>query len=333
MSARDRLASIKQTTSVSEYAGVFQDILLDLPQVSDDEALDRFVREEANRFAIAYDSAKQTGSVLPTRQRDSFADDPMDLSVLMQQLNAIVKAPRNNYYNQGRITTKHGRNIICHWCHKPGHIIAECRNRIREIREFEQTKLKQNRGNFQRQYRQNQNNQQHTSNRIYNADIIEVEPCNDYTAQNTSNNLNSFDIVNKDSLLDLSPYPFDFSADHAFLMNASSKNTVLPTYEVFIKGVPYQALIDTGASANYIHPRLLNVVDSYTPVINQAVETANGEQTVISGQAICTIEIKGRSKNFINIVKTFVFESKFDIILGNSRLKQVKPKLDCQTTN
>ncbi|KAG1488037.1 hypothetical protein G6F54_012300 [Rhizopus delemar] len=129
-SARDRLASIKQTTSVSEYADAFQDILLDLPRVSDDEALDRFVRglkndvrihvltkeprslEEANRFAIAYDSAKQTGIVLPTRQRDSFADDPMDLSVLMQQLNAIVKAPRNNYYNQGRITTKHGRNEI-----------------------------------------------------------------------------------------------------------------------------------------------------------------------------------------------------------------------------
>ncbi|EIE75994.1 hypothetical protein RO3G_00698 [Rhizopus delemar RA 99-880] len=135
-------------------------------------------------------------------------------------------------------------------------------------------------------------------------------------------------LVNKDSLLDLSPYPFDFSADHDFLMNASSKNTVLPTYEVFIKGVPYQALIDTGASANYIHPRLLNVVDSYKPVINQAVETANGEQTVISGQAICTMEIKGRSKNFINIVKAFVFESKFDIILGNSWLKQIKPRPD-----
>ncbi|KAG1174195.1 hypothetical protein G6F36_011270 [Rhizopus arrhizus] len=314
-----------QTTSVSEYADAFQDILLDLPRVSDDEALDRFVRglkndvrihvltkeprslEEANRFAIAYDSAKQTGIVLPTRQRDSFADDPMDLSAeSLPNMDATSFAIG--------VTSP---DILL--------LNVEIES---EIREFEQTKLKQNRGNFQRQYRQNQNNRQHTSNRIYNADIIEVEPRNDHTAQNTINNLNSFDSVNKDSLLDLSPYPFDFSADHDFLMNASSKNTVLPTYEVFIKGVPYQALIDTGASANYIHPRLLNVVDSYKPVINQAVETANGEQTVISGQAICTMEIKGRSKNFINIVKAFVFESKFDIILGNSWLKQIKPRPD-----
>ncbi|KAG1322416.1 hypothetical protein G6F62_010257 [Rhizopus arrhizus] len=345
-SARDKLASIKQMTSVSEYADAFQDILLDLPRVSDDEALDRFVRglkddvrihvltkeprslEEANRFAIAYDSAKQAGIVLPARQKDSFVDDPMDLSVLIQQLNAIIKTPRDSYHNQDRTNTRPGRNIICHWCHKPGHVIAECRNRIREIREFEQNKLRQNRGNFRRPYRQNQNNRQHATNRIYNADMIEIEPRNDYTAQNTSNNLNSLNSVNKDSLLDLSPYPFDFSADHAFLMNASSKNTVLPTYEVFIKGIPYQALIDTGASANYIHPRLLKVVDAYKPVINQAVETANGEQTAISGQAMCTMEIKGRSKNFINTLKAFVFESKFDIILGNSWLKQVKPKPD-----
>ncbi|KAG1271016.1 hypothetical protein G6F65_012699 [Rhizopus arrhizus] len=42
--ARDRLANIKQTSSITEYADAFQDILLDLPRVSDDEALDRFVR-------------------------------------------------------------------------------------------------------------------------------------------------------------------------------------------------------------------------------------------------------------------------------------------------
>ncbi|KAG1440621.1 hypothetical protein G6F55_013446 [Rhizopus delemar] len=69
--ARDRLASIKQNRSVAEYVDEFQDVLLDLPRVSDDEALDRFVRglkddarihvltkeprslEEATRFAIA----------------------------------------------------------------------------------------------------------------------------------------------------------------------------------------------------------------------------------------------------------------------------------------
>ncbi|KAG1190185.1 hypothetical protein G6F70_009413 [Rhizopus microsporus] len=108
--ARDRLASIKQARSVTEYVDEFQDILLDLPRVSDDEALDRFVRglkddvrihvmtkdprslEEAIRFTIAYDSAKQTGMFIPTNRQDQIPNDPMDLSVLIQQLNALNMA-------------------------------------------------------------------------------------------------------------------------------------------------------------------------------------------------------------------------------------------------
>ena len=83
---------------------------VDLPRVSDDEALDRFVRglkddvrihvmtkdprslEEAIRFTIAYDSAKQTGMFIPTNRQDQIPNDPMDLSVLIQQLNALNMA-------------------------------------------------------------------------------------------------------------------------------------------------------------------------------------------------------------------------------------------------
>ncbi|KAG1487381.1 hypothetical protein G6F52_014199 [Rhizopus delemar] len=76
-------------------------------------------------------------------------------------------------------------------------------------------------------------------------------------------------------------------------MNASLTSSLLPTYTIHINGQPFQALIDSGASANYIHPKLLKVVDSYRPVSNQAVETANGEQSIISGEATCTMEVKG----------------------------------------
>ncbi|KAG1530559.1 hypothetical protein G6F51_013805 [Rhizopus arrhizus] len=172
--------------------------MLDLPNISDDEALDRFVRglkndvrihvitrdpntlEDATRFAIAYESAQQVGMVMPSRKREELPNDPMDLSVLVQQLNALVRSGNNNISNNNnhfnnrqsdRRNFNSGRrsNIICHWCNKSGHVIAECRTRQRDIREFEQTKLRQKRNNFQPRARPNQ---------AYVADLIDIEASN-----------------------------------------------------------------------------------------------------------------------------------------------------------
>jgi hypothetical protein len=343
--ARDRLASSKQTRSVAEYVDEFQDILLDLPRVSDDEALDRFVRglkddarihvltkeprslEEATRFAIAYDSAKQTGIFMSTNRPDHIPNDPMDLSVLIQQLHAMNMA-NNNHQPRERVPMRTNRNIICHWCKKSGHVIAECRTRLREIKEFEQNRMRQSRGNNRQQFNRQRDYRRYNNNKVYHADLIEFEPSNIDNANKSHNNFTSIDSVNKDSLLELSPYSFDFDLDRGFLMNATSTYSQLPTYTIHINGQPFEALIDSGASANYIHPKLLKVADSYRPVNNQAVETANGEQSIISGEATCTMEVKGEGKIFINTFKAFVFESKFDVILGTSWLKQVKPKPD-----
>ncbi|KAG0975536.1 hypothetical protein G6F57_011275 [Rhizopus arrhizus] len=343
--ARDKLANSKQVTSVVDYVDNFQDILLDLPRISDDEALDRFVRglkndvrihvitkeprtlEEATRFAIAYDSARQTGLTVPNGRQEHVLNDPMDLSMLMQQLNAIVKPNRNNYHKQDRFQQKPKSNIICYWCNKSGHMIAECRTRLREVREFEQNRIRQNR-NHGRSHQGQQYNRSQVNNRVYQADLVNFEQSNNNHENRHPSNLNSFDSVNKDSLLDLSPYSFDLSIDRDFLMNVSNTRTALPTYDIIIRGQTFRALIDTGASANYIHPKLIPLVDSYKTVSNQAVETANGEQTIISGEALCTMEIKGRGKNFVNTFRAFIFESKFDIILGNEWLKKVNPKPD-----
>ena len=78
-SARDRLANCRQETTVTDYVEKFQDILLELPEVTDDEAMDRFVRglkesvrihvltrdpmdfEDATKYAIAHESARKAG--------------------------------------------------------------------------------------------------------------------------------------------------------------------------------------------------------------------------------------------------------------------------------
>ncbi|KAG1276592.1 hypothetical protein G6F66_012504 [Rhizopus arrhizus] len=142
--ARDRLANIKQSSSVIEYVDVFQDILLDLPNISDDESLDRFVRglkdnvrihvltkeprtlEEASKFAIAFESAQQIGMMPVKIQQDRYVNDPMDLSVLLHQLNAMVASNKdNNNFQHNRQNNGYARRstIICHWCNKPGHTV------------------------------------------------------------------------------------------------------------------------------------------------------------------------------------------------------------------
>ncbi|CEG71124.1 hypothetical protein RMATCC62417_06908 [Rhizopus microsporus] len=117
--------------------------------------------EESIRFAIAYDSAKQTGMFIPTNRQDQIPNDPMDLSVLMQQLNAM-NITNNGHHQRERVPIRNNRNIICHWCKKPGHVIAECRTRLREIKEFEQNRMRQNRGNNRQQFNRQRDYRQYT---------------------------------------------------------------------------------------------------------------------------------------------------------------------------
>ncbi|KAG1135654.1 hypothetical protein G6F37_013916 [Rhizopus arrhizus] len=132
--------------------------------------------EEASRFAIAYDSARQNGLAAPMVQQEYAPNDPMDLSMLVQQLNSMVKSNRSNFYQQERSQTRPRHNIICHWCKKPGHVVAECRTRIREIREFEQNRMRQNKNNGRTQYQRQQYNRTQNNNRVYHADLVNLDP-------------------------------------------------------------------------------------------------------------------------------------------------------------
>ncbi|CEP16039.1 hypothetical protein [Parasitella parasitica] len=74
----------------------------------------------------------------------------------------------------------------------------------------------------------------------------------------------------------------------------------------------------SGASANYISPHLLSAVTQLRCVNGQAVETANGHQSVISSIATFSLQLGGYKDD----MEAYVFQTKFDHILGNSWLRQ-----------
>ena len=172
--ARDRLAVLKQTSDVVSYINSFMDIKLAIPNMTDDEGCDKFVRgliskqmrshirqyeattlKDAIRAALAFDSAQQ--------EEDSYAgpstqkivkqrmDDPMDLDVVedrnYQRSNSrFNNYPRNSGYsrdNRGRYTSStrtnssSNSNSTCYYCHKVGHMKRNCRSRLFDIKKLD----------------------------------------------------------------------------------------------------------------------------------------------------------------------------------------------------
>lgn len=102
---RDELARCSQHTTVPDYASRFQNILLQLEDVSREEALDRFLRglkpqtrvqtlvrdpqslEEAVRVATTYDAIMFAGRPAP----DAYVPVPMDLSQVSQATVATTE--------------------------------------------------------------------------------------------------------------------------------------------------------------------------------------------------------------------------------------------------
>jgi hypothetical protein len=86
-------------------------------------------------------------------------------------------------------------------------------------------------------------------------------------------------------------------------------------------------LIDSGASTNYVHPKLISHALSVQDVYNQAVETADGKQSFINKKISFRMHL-GDNHKHEEVVTAFVFESKFDIILGRNWLKATAPVPD-----
>lgn len=80
------------------------------------------------------------------------------------------------------------------------------------------------------------------------------------------------------------------------------------------------AIIDTGASANYIST---SAAESFapTPVRGMKVETAGGHVTGISHQ----VSLVGAVGGLEHMLTAYVFDMKFDLILGRTWIKRFQP--------
>ena len=164
-------------------------------------------------------------------------------------------------------------------------------------------------------------------NALDNFDSVSTNS-NSYHANNYNSNHSSFpnkDLINLSRysclspVLSIDPIP---QSDLIFLNNLQERSLKLPSYKALVGGSEFNILIDSGASTNYVHPKLV----SHSLSI-QRVETADGKQ--------CDIDQKVEFRMFLGdnheheeLISAYVFDTKFDIILGRKWLKETMPKPD-----
>lgn len=168
--ARDRLARLRQNTSVNAYASIFRKTVLEIPSITDDEKKDRFIRglkrrtlehvrvrnpdtfEEAVQIASRYDSLLASYG----RFENQRSNRPNNYSIRQHQgpipmeLGAIYSS-NSNRANNGGSYTNHNKNGYgeqrpkltpelrsqlmkegkCFFCRKPGHRAIECQEKRR----------------------------------------------------------------------------------------------------------------------------------------------------------------------------------------------------------
>ncbi|KAG2190783.1 hypothetical protein INT47_012934, partial [Mucor saturninus] len=328
LSARDRLASLLQTTSVETYVNLFRDIQLEIPTMNEDEAQDRFIRglqpdirfhvitlqpldlDDAVRMALAYESGRQTGfhgmyAERPVAQQYYQSNDvvPMDLDAVDGRRGFHQnRSSSNRQYNNRPAQTR--SEVTCHWCEKRGHIRRNCRERIEAIR-----KLDEQHGR-KKDFRQTQLNLTEPS------DMINKEPVLPYV------------VVPPKTLVSVpNEEDCEFALDRRFLeeLNAAI-DTDLPLYMATHNGQSISVLIDSGASANYVSPRITDQIKNVERISGRPVETAGGHLTTINQKASLLLSLNG----YQDTIDAYVFPTKFDLILGRTWLQKAKPVPDWQ---
>jgi hypothetical protein len=153
---RDQLADFKQTSSVRAYAHKMQDLALQIPNMHDEELLDRFVRglkprtrqevvmreptsfEKAVQLADRYDSLfmpgfgfnrQPSGSTSVSYRRDpvlttpadasSSGPVPMEIGAVKRKISPLTPDKRARLLKTGG----------CFYCRQPGHVLANYPNK------------------------------------------------------------------------------------------------------------------------------------------------------------------------------------------------------------
>ncbi|KAG1393183.1 hypothetical protein G6F60_011646 [Rhizopus arrhizus] len=330
--ARDKLAVLHQRSSVASYINEFRTLQLQIPDLSKGDALDRFIRglkknlrmavrsrfpaslDAAESIALAIEGAAEElpvssqveGEVVVTKAASrpfvrappvGYQDDPMDLDTIRDALNAI-NANLNRRNRPAGMGDR--RQIRCFGCQGFGHVKSECPTWRKS-------------GGSQRDNRFGGNRKKHSLNSIASAGAQRQ-------AGPSLGHLIDLETEDEDGNL---------SADQAHLMNLNNKESDLPLYEFFLYDNSdkrtVKVLLDTGASSNYISPRLVNSSMTVVPLsYSREVETAGGHVMTIDRKVEFQLVVQGLSYT----VQAYIFDMKFDIILGQQWFRQARPVPD-----
>lgn len=289
--------------------------------------------ETAYQCATAFESASDYGTGYhgtQTAMSPMEGPTPMDLSALQEQNKLLLNLVQQRGGFQNKDQRKETRN--CFYCDKAGHLKKDCFKKKRDD-EYKKKKFQGNNNNY--------NGNNHRFRQQLNALLDKFDPLENNTSNNNSNEDNSFDNKN---LIDLSFGGQDSShysnvssatmdhalipeADIVFLNNLNNSAPGLPLYKAMVGGSDFKILIDSGASTNYVHPKLVSHALTVQDVHNQAVETADGKQSFINQKILFRMFLGDHHKHE-EVITAFVFESKFDIILGRNWLKSTAPVPD-----
>lgn len=344
--ARDRLAVLYQRTTVTQYIREFRTLHLQIPGMSSGDALDRFVRglqphlrvavrsrfpdtlHFAESLALAIEGATEvshgrTNTEFDAVQQDSYAkphlpvptavgpDDPMDLDTIRQSLNALARTIRGRQQRGGFQRYDRGQDqrggfqrsnrgqMRCFACQGYGHMRSEC-----------PTWRRNNNNNNARASRPH-----YERNRSLNA-VIQDTPSHRASVP-------TGELVDLAADLDA----LSLNKDQTYLLNVNqNKDSDLPLYsfDLYTKSGKriVKVLLDTGASSNYISSHLVHDAMKVIPLTNhRQVETAGGHTMRITKKVEFMLGVQG----LCYTVHAYVFDTKFDIILGQHWFHLAKP--------
>ncbi|KAK4520135.1 uncharacterized protein ATC70_008265 [Mucor velutinosus] len=268
--ARDRMRALRQKSTIAQYVQEFMTIKLSIQRMTDEEAVDKFlsglrdpnarihikdsiymeepILTEAIRAAHNYegnrlDSSSSISRGFSVDTMDLQVDDPMDLSVMeRRELYNIMKS-WNNSGGRGGQQHRGGRggrarngnraNVQCHNCEGFGHYMRDCPSEPRQQLNYAEA------GNIDHGF---DDASEDNKDFDYSAYLYCVLP--------TSKSYVEL-LVIVDTLI---------KKDLEFVMSAGKIDTKLPLYNGWVNGHLCSVLIDSGASANYISPKLSSVV-------------------------------------------------------------------------
>ena len=162
--ARDKLARLRQRTSVQDYTQRFYSITLDIPNITEEECIDRYIRGLKPRVAREVElrglnvldeivvAAQRFDSIdfrlsdsgkSPTRYFKGYSDkrfqnhdksDPSPMEIDAIDQNSKFDAKKSRRFSPPKKLTEEDKATMrkegrCYYCRKVGHVALSCPNK------------------------------------------------------------------------------------------------------------------------------------------------------------------------------------------------------------